>query len=679
MSTSGIEESLDFGAKKNKSRHSKTEKGELPVVGHETSQYTDFRTRNTSCRKCLKSKRKGKPVMKHERRKNHQGLSKSMEPLVAVKRFQEEKYPVVIGDDDSVISRTKKKVITNIDKWSDVNQVLCDFKKHLYAVRDKSCGPGSDGISDNVIERFSKCFSYCLRQHKNDPSGLKAGLQVIVPHLFGDHSKCEVWCKYNNCAHRYKHTNLPSGRELKGEDLRKFLVDVIQQLSTDKAVKKMASLGLSRIKNCNSIANPKSMFHEGSKNGDFLQNNEGNSHQQKGKEKVGVTNNHTDLVRSIERMNRKRQLTCKRKSEPAAKIHRRVSKSKDNSKAKKERNKGSASCQEMAFPNLVTEEEFLRLSLDQSRYTKVQSFLDENQLIHRLVKPSVTPSCQDEQYYKSMVFDIETSGLSMDAEILQLSCVLLKSGQTFTSYIMPKGNISSSSSKVHNLHIKYLNRQRILCKNKVPVQAEPLLSVLEKFVDFLENTATGQPLLLIGHNANAFDTPRVVNKLVGVKPLMKRLHKLQVYFGDSLPAFKTQLLDRGIKMKLSDLYNEATGETFDAHDALEDVIALKKLILHYGNSFINKIVQDSKPLTYFVKLHKYKITEAICSNSYQAKPLKKPVLTRLVQNGLPFLSLKTAYQICRRKAFIAYLTYKNGLNAPIAKGVDDVNQILTIL
>ncbi|XP_031557431.1 uncharacterized protein LOC116294049 [Actinia tenebrosa] len=672
-STNGIKESMEFGGrKKNKSQHSKTEKRKL--VGHKTSKYTDLRTRN---RKCLKTLSKGKSVMALECRKNHQGSSKSMmEPLVEFKPFfHTEKYSLVIGDDASVLSRIKKNVDTNIDKWSDVNQALWAFKKHLYDVRGKSFGLWSDRMTENVIEHFSKCFSYCLSKHKNNPSVLKAELQVIVPHLFGDHSKCEGWCKFESSGHSYKHTHLSSDRHLKGENLRKFLNDVILPFSTDKAVDKLATLGSSSIKN---NSKRKSRFYGGSRSRDFrtavpvAQFNEGHIYLHKRKQKRGADN-------QIDRMNRKRQLACKSKSGPAAKIGRKASKSKHDSKTKrKEKRKGTTSCSRTGFPILVTQEEFAQLSLDQSGYKQVKAFLDKNQLIHRLVKPSIPPTCRNERFHKLIVFDIETSGLSMDAEILQLSCVVLNSRQTFNSYIMPKWRISSSSSKVHNLHIRYENGQRMLCKNKVPVHAKPLSTVLKKFVDFLENTAEGQPLLLIGHNANVFDTPRIVNELVSVQPLMKRLHKLQIYFGDSLPVFKTQL-NRKSTMKLSDLYNEATGETFDAHDALEDVLALKKLLLHYGESFINNIAQASKTLTYFVQLHQYKMTKAISSNSYQEKSIKKSLKNRLIQNGLPFPSLKSAYQNCGSNALISYLTYKNGLKTRIAKDVDDVNQILNML
>lgn len=129
---------------------------------------------------------------------------------MAVKRIQKEKHYIVIEDDSSVTPRKKEEFFTIMDKLDDVNHALRAFKKHLHDVRGESFRSG--GISDNVIELFSKCF---LRQHRNDPSRLKDGLQVIVSHLFREHLKCEVWCKHNVfSARRYEKLNQSSGRAL---------------------------------------------------------------------------------------------------------------------------------------------------------------------------------------------------------------------------------------------------------------------------------------------------------------------------------------------------------------------------------------------------------------------------------------------------------------------------------
>ena len=78
-------------------------------------------------------------------------------------------------------------------------------------------------LSSKVISYLQECFSYTIKQHKNDLVFTKASAQNIVPHCFGDREKCnEKWCSGKFEA-SYKHKSLPYGRDLCGEKLKKDL------------------------------------------------------------------------------------------------------------------------------------------------------------------------------------------------------------------------------------------------------------------------------------------------------------------------------------------------------------------------------------------------------------------------------------------------------------------------
>ena len=93
--------------------------------------------------------------------------------------------------------------------------------------------------------------------------------------------------------------------------------------------------------------------------------------------------------------------------------------------------------------------------------------------------------------------------------------------------------------------------------------------------------------VLIGHNAATFDTPVLLRN--GGTDLAVKLQSMNIFFGDSLALMKALVksshpcliksADGTIsKTNQTALYETLFGETFDAHDALEDVLALRKLL-----------------------------------------------------------------------------------------------------
>ena len=99
---------------------------------------------------------------------------------------------VLVGDDDSsTISKVRRNVEHEVEKWSDVVHAKRSFGSSLYSIKTQN-----RSLTDMVIRYFQWCFGYTLKQNKDDEEGVQNGLKSIVPHAYGDHSSCGNWCGY---------------------------------------------------------------------------------------------------------------------------------------------------------------------------------------------------------------------------------------------------------------------------------------------------------------------------------------------------------------------------------------------------------------------------------------------------------------------------------------------------
>jgi hypothetical protein len=129
-------------------------------------------------------------------------------------------------------------------------------------------------LSQKVITYFTKCFSYAISQNAGNPDALKASLNCIVPHAFGDHGLCDIsWCGYKKRPLTYKHTDLPHGKDLHGEPLKKTLTSLFSEYATDIVVKKLSPCANSQrnesINSTIATKNPKARYYGGSESSVF--------------------------------------------------------------------------------------------------------------------------------------------------------------------------------------------------------------------------------------------------------------------------------------------------------------------------------------------------------------------------------------------------------------------------
>ena len=219
----------------------------------------------------------------------------------------------------------------------------------------------------------------------------------------------------------------------------------------------------------------------------------------------------------------------------------------------------------------------------------------EAPLLDPIVRPEVQPHVYDQQsyFYNFLTWDTETTTIGKSAEIVQISVVSKDEQFCFSEYVTPKTAISPAASLVHGLTTQVSNGVNVLYKDGKEVQSIPLQECLTRLLNFIETTRdhynreTHKPVItdMVGHNSALFDTP-VLLRSAG-SSFVDQVTSLDVVFADSLLLFKSirksELPSSTILLpckgnKLISLYSHLFKEDFHAHDAIEDVKALIKIL-----------------------------------------------------------------------------------------------------
>ena len=77
-------------------------------------------------------------------------------------------------------------------------------------------------LSLTVITYFKQFLVHAITQNKDSAEKIRAAVNDMVNHAFGEHKNCkDHWCRYLKDSKGYKHSSLPRGKDLKGDELRK--------------------------------------------------------------------------------------------------------------------------------------------------------------------------------------------------------------------------------------------------------------------------------------------------------------------------------------------------------------------------------------------------------------------------------------------------------------------------
>lgn len=540
--------------------------GHGTAIGYYSGKVIAYGTRVKRCiyceRKCSKA---------HDCRLNFKGSAKSMEADIAVEIFLKNrnfdtvkvKLGTLIGDDDSsTIARLRRESDHDIKKWTDKNHAMCKLTKSLYALKS---------LSTPFIDYFKYCLGCVLETNKNDPEATRQGILSITPHAFDEHASCGKWCKFKEDPENYKHKLLPGGKGLTEQELKASIQKVF--VSFANQAEKLAPCGSSQgnesVNRSIASTNPKALHYGGLSSSDIrvataiLKKNVGNTYitEVHSHMKTSPSSNFThkyrqqkdhaqklrsDIVKSIKFKKRRRQLF----------------KAKSNQNSEAGRKEGI--CYESACG--------FDLGID---------FID---------KPILDPTKNIiPTTAKAIIFDLETSGLSRNCEILQIAARFEDS--EYNAYIMPLHSISSSASAVTGLEVK--NGDLVL--DSVPVSTVSPRIAISGLLTFLRSIA--QSTVLTAHNGFKFDAPLMIT-FVEQQGMLEEFTSVVHGFADTLPMLKNKLTERRsskASFKLSTLAEEYLGSeaAIGAHNALNDVAMLQRLLAHPNIDIINDLILEN--------------------------------------------------------------------------------------
>ncbi|XP_011309361.1 three prime repair exonuclease 2 [Fopius arisanus] len=175
--------------------------------------------------------------------------------------------------------------------------------------------------------------------------------------------------------------------------------------------------------------------------------------------------------------------------------------------------------------------------------------------------------------YKIVFFDLETTGLEPNCEILQIAAKY--GSRMYRTYILPTGPIPQIVKDITGIDMK---NNKMYVRGR-PVTAVPKSTALYTFIAFLKSL--GGKIILVAHNCFKFDGP-LLTAIVYREKKMTEFQEMVIGFSDTLPLFREYLPGRreiGRTYGLKSLADEFLGESAGAHDAMNDTCMLEQLIM----------------------------------------------------------------------------------------------------
>lgn len=211
----------------------------------------------------------------------------------------------------------------------------------------------------------------------------------------------------------------------------------------------------------------------------------------------------------------------------------------------------------------------------------------------------------------TFVFNCFTVKDGVLPQITQIAAVELQSGQQFSTYVKPTVPITTAATTVTG--ISYYNEEMTVNGSKV--QSLSIKTAVDEFVNWMSKFKN---VCLVAHNGRRFDFPVLVSTLKNIGALDKLF---ECVFIDSMSVFRKHYPNRSLKQV--DLVSSLLGETYAAHNAIDDVVALGKLI-----KFVNLTNND-------IMAHSF-TQEAVANNMAfnKSKTLNLPSLNPLIYSGV---------------------------------------------
>ncbi|XP_028412163.1 uncharacterized protein LOC114534884 [Dendronephthya gigantea] len=234
-----------------------------------------------------------------------------------------------------------------------------------------------------------------------------------------------------------------------------------------------------------------------------------------------------------------------------------------------------------------------------------------------------------------VVIDLETTSRAEDAEICQIAAT--DGSDEFNIYIIPRGYVTSGATAVNKLR----KRRGALYQGRERLKAVYLNQGIARFLAWLKMKT---PSLLIAHNGRAFDAKHLINAIASCKQ-MSEFSQAVIGFSDSLTAFR-ELFPERKTYKQTDLAKDLLRATYNAHNALDDVRILQKLV----SKFITNDMLLKHSFTVFWYRDYLSYSQMTQENMKTLKPLVKAgkasegMAAKIAGSGLRMSHLEFVYR-----------------------------------
>ena len=223
------------------------------------------------------------------------------------------------------------------------------------------------------------------------------------------------------------------------------------------------------------------------------------------------------------------------------------------------------------------------------------------------------------------------------SHILQVAC--LRGDEVFNQYIFPEIAISKKAEEITGIKVS----GRKMYHHDAEVPAVGIKEGLHRFLNFLNKP--DKQLTLVGHNIKVFDIPVLLNALGNCNLVEDFVQSNVTGILDTLPLFK--VTHPGLhSYSQTHLYSLILEESFLAHNAIEDVVALSRLLTHTAPTVAVKL-QHTYTLksTYARFLHLQDMQNRLTTLTplLDEKAITKRTAGALASSGLNMQHLRLSY------------------------------------
>lgn len=248
---------------------------------------------------------------------------------------------------------------------------------------------------------------------------------------------------------------------------------------------------------------------------------------------------------------------------------------------------------------------------------------------------------------------------------------------------MPFRDVEIHATRVNGLSVRTARGVRTLFKDNQPVETASLGKSLEIFLTFLEKTVRRVKsdnniyTVLIGHNSRVFDTPTLIRQ--GGHQLCEKLSCRNVFFSDTLPVMKNLVKRKHpslvssdgstVKLKQQSICQTLFHEPFPAHDAMEDVKALRRIAFDSCLNISEDMLIENMSSTQYAENdmkyldRRYELLQTFRGTLYHPTnaefPIKQQIAEKIAGSGISYRDLKNVFEKFGAKGLVSASIFNN--------------------